>query len=167
MQFKAGDFIVHPVYGVGQITVIEKKEFSEIEEACLYYQIAFPRSNIWVPLEAQTTIGLRQVTTNKELDKYRNLIKSRPVPLSDNLPKQHIELANRLKKGSFQTMCEVVRDLTVSNWQKPLGATAKSILRKTQEKLYQEWAIAADVSVAEATTEIDTLLQTTHEAALK
>jgi RNA polymerase-interacting CarD/CdnL/TRCF family regulator len=166
MQFEVGDVIVHPVYGVGHITAIEEKQFSEIE-ACLYYQIAISKSNLWVPIEAQAAVGLRLVTAKGDLDKYRDLIKSRPILLNSNLPKRHVELASRLKEGSFQTMCEIVRDLTASGWQKPLGVTNKTILRRTQERLYQEWATAADISIAEATKEIDTLLQATQEAALK
>ena len=166
MPFKVGDLVVHPVYGVGHITTIEKKQFSELE-AYLYYQIAFPKSQIWVPIEAQAAIGLRLVTARGDLETYRDLIKSRPVLLNSDLPKRHVELASRLKEGSFQTMCEVVRDLTASGWQKPLGATAKAILRKTQEKLYQEWATAAGISIAEATQEIGALLQVTQKVALK
>ncbi len=169
MQFKVGDVIVHPVYSVGHITAIEEKQFSEME-ACIYYQIAFLRSNIWVPVKAQAAIGLRLVTAKRDLDKYRALIKSRPVLLTIDFPRRHVELDSRLKEGSFQTMCEVVRDLTASGWQKPLGATAKAILRRTRERLSQEWATSADISVAEATKEINTLLQATQatqEASLK
>lgn len=166
MQFMAGDAVVHPVYGVGYITAIEEKQFSGIK-TCLYYQIAFPRSNIWVPIEAQAAIGLRWVTAEKELAAYRDVIKSRPVLLDNNLSKQHLELASRLKEGSFQTTCEVVRDLTAQGWQKPLGAVAKATLRKTQARLYQEWALAAGISITEATREIEALLLTTQETALK
>ena len=60
-------------------------------------------------------------------------------------------------------MCEVVRDLTALNGEKPLGAAIKTILRKTQQKLYQEWATAADISVAEAAEEIQSLLQTAQK----
>ena len=166
MQFKTGDRVVHPVYGVGHIATIEEKQFSQME-TCLYYQIAFPKSDIWVPIDAQAAIGLRLVTAREDLDKYRDLIKSRPVLPNSNLPKQHLEMDSRLKEGSFQTMCEVVRDLTALGWQKPLGATNKAVLRKAQERLYQEWAATADISIAEAAKEIDTLLQATQEAALK
>ena len=55
-------------------------------------------------------------------------------------------------------MCEVVRDLTLSSWQKPLGRSDADILKKTRKKLLQEWANAANVSIAEATDEINTLL---------
>ena len=162
MQFKVGDFVVHPVYGVGHIITIEKKRFSELEER-QYYQIDFPKSKIWVPIEAQAAIGLRLVTAGRDLDEYRDLIKGRPILLDGNLARWHAELTRRLKKGSFQAMCEVVRDLTVSGWQKPLGPTTRAILRKTKERLYQEWAAAANISVTEASKEIDALLQETQK----
>lgn len=166
MQFIAGDVVVHPVYGMGDITAIEEKQFSGIK-ARLYYQIAFPRSNIWVPIETQAAIGLRRVTAKKDLAAYRDVIKSRPVLFDDSTSRQQVELADRLKEGSFQTMCEVVRDLTAQGWQKPLSVTIKAILRKTQLRLCKEWALAAGISVTEASNEVNTLLQTTQETALK
>jgi RNA polymerase-interacting CarD/CdnL/TRCF family regulator len=169
MQYKAGDVIVHPIYGVGNILNIEEKRFSEIG-ACLYYKIALIRSNIWVPIEAQEEVGLRLVTAREDLDQYREVIMSPPDLADINLSGKDVEqsLANRLKEGSFQTICNIVRDLTVLNWQKPLGVSARNILRKAQEKLYTEWAMAAGISVDEATEEITSLLKATHqEAALK
>jgi len=35
-QFKVGDLIVHPHYGVGQVVEIAQNQFSE-QELCLYY----------------------------------------------------------------------------------------------------------------------------------
>jgi RNA polymerase-interacting CarD/CdnL/TRCF family regulator len=167
MQFKVGDVVVHPVYGVSHITAIEERQFSGLE-ACLYYQITLPRSTIWIPVEAQGTVKLRLVTARGDLDEYRDLLKSPPVPLNnDQSQRRYMELAGRLKQGSFQVMCEVVRDLTASGWRKPLGPTDKATLQKTRERLYQEWATAAGISIAEATKEINTLLQATQEAALK
>ncbi|HMR68313.1 MAG TPA: hypothetical protein PKE64_30245, partial [Anaerolineae bacterium] len=71
------------------------------------------------------------------------------------------------KQGSFPVMCEIVRDLTASAWQRPLGATAKAILKKAEEKLYQEWATAAEISIPEAMKEVETLLQATQAPAPK
>ena len=168
MQFKIGDVVVHPAYGIGHIVKIEEKQFSKKSVARLYYQVTMPnRNTIWTPVEDQVSNGLRLVTAKSDLDQYRNLLKSRPVLLEKNHHQRHLELVSRLKQGSFQVMCEVVRDLTVSGWQKPLGVTARTILRKTQQRLCQEWASAADISIAEATKEIGSLLQATPEAALK
>lgn len=165
MQLKIGDLVVHPIYGVGDIVKIEEKQFSEIE-ACLYYQIAFSGSTLWIPVKAQADVGLRLVIAKSDLDQYRGVLKTTPDPLNKGKPqRRHLELAERLKPGSFRVMCEVVRDLTALSRKKSLGVTAKTMLRRTRERLQQEWAVAANLSVAEATQEIDTLLQVTQEKA--
>lgn len=163
MQFEVGDNVVHPVYGVGHIVQIEDRQFSE-KGIRQYYKVILPRLTLWIPVEAQASIGLRLVTARSDLDQYRNLLKSRPVPLKHNHAQRHVELASRLKEGSFQVTCEVVRDLTVSGWQKPLGRSDAVILQKTRERLLQEWAVSAGVSVAEATEEINTLLLVNGQA---
>ena len=165
MKFKVGDFIVHPVYGVGHLVKIEEKQFSEIG-SLLYYQVTLPRSTVWIPVEAQATIGLRLVTAKSDLDYYRDLLKSRPVPLHENNKQRHLELVSRLNQGSFQVMCEVVRDLTAWGRRKPLGRTDIVTLKKAEESLYQEWATADGVSIAEAIKEVKSLLQTTQQASL-
>ena len=163
VQFKTGDFVVHPVYGVGHIVQIEDRQFSE-KGARPYYKVILSKLTLWIPVEAQASIGLRLVTARNDLDQYRNTLKSRPVSLKQNHGERHAELASRLKEGSFQVMCEVVRDLTVSGRQKSLGRSDAVILQKTRERLLQEWAASAGVSTTEASKEIDTLLRATQPA---
>ncbi len=162
-QFKTGDVVVHPVYGVGHIVQIEDRQFSG-KEVRPYYEVVLPKLTLWIPIEAQASIGLRRVTARSDLDQYRQLLQSHPVSLKQGLAQRHTELAGRLKEGSFRVMCEVVRDLTVSGRQKPLGRSDAVILRKTRERLLQEWAASAGISETEAATEIDALLQTTQPA---
>lgn len=163
MQFNVGEFVVHPVYGVGHIVKIEEKRFYEKEKR-LYYRIIWPERTVWVPVEARATSRLRLVTAKRDLDQYRDLLKSPPVPLPKKHHQRHLELINRLKQGSFQVVCEVVRDLTAWGWRKPLGPTDKTTLQKTRERLHQEWAKAADVSINEVINEIDSLLRTSQRA---
>ena len=159
--FNIDDFVVHPVYGVGQVIQIEERQFSE-EEDRQYYKVVLDKLTLWIPVDAQELIGLRPVTARSDLDQYRNLLRSRPASMVfDQAPQRHMELTRRLKRGSFRLMCEVVRDLTVMGRQKPLGRSDTTILQTTREKLLQEWATAAGISIAEATNEIDTLLQET------
>jgi CarD family transcriptional regulator len=163
MQFNVGDFVVHPAYGVGRIVKIEKKQFSE-RGTRLYYKVALLKNTIWIPVEVQTTIGLRLVTAKSDLDQYRDLLKSSPAPIPKNHHQRHLDLISRLKQGSFQVVCEVVRDLTAWGWRKPLGPTDKATLQKTRERLHQEWATAAGVPITEAIQEIDSLLRTSRQA---
>lgn len=158
MELKTDDFVVHPVYGVGHIVEIEEKQFTE-DEVRQYYKVVLSRSTIWIPVEAQETVGLRLVTAESDLDQYRDLLKGPPVPMNSDQPKQqHTELTGRLKESSFQVMCEVVRDLTAFGQEKPLGSSYKATLQKARERLCEEWATAAGIPVEDATNEINSLL---------
>jgi CarD family transcriptional regulator len=166
MQFKVGDAVVHPAYGVGRIVEIEEKRTPEKGKQ-LYCKLIWPERTAWVPIESQATLRLRSVTAKSDLDKYRKLLKSAPMPLPQKHYQRHLELANRLRQGSFQIICEVVRDLTAWGERKPLGPTDMATLQKTQDKLYQEWAAAAGISIEEAIKEVGSLLQANSQAPMR
>jgi CarD family transcriptional regulator len=160
MQLKIDDLVVHPAFGIGHIIQIEEKKFSE-KGTRLYYKVSQFRRTLWIRVEAQEANGLlRRVTAKRDLDQYRGLLKSAPIPLNANLQQRQRELTNPLKQGSLWGMCEVVRDLTAWNWRGPLGPADTITLHKTRDSLYQEWAIAASISPTEARQEIDALLPT-------
>lgn len=158
MEFQVGDAVFHPIYGVGQVVAIADGQFSN-NPGRMYYEITIGNSTVWVPVEAHATIGLRHVTTKRELSRYRTLLKSRPLHLENDHAKRRTAISNQLKEGSLQIVCEIVRDLTARSWNKRLTQVDMVTLRKAREKLVQEWAAACGVSITEANTEIDELLQ--------
>jgi RNA polymerase-interacting CarD/CdnL/TRCF family regulator len=112
---------------------------------------------MWVPVDGSPG-GLRKLTPKGDLAKYRGLLKSRPTPLATDHRQRQIEVTERLKQGSFQARCEVVRDLTAHSWHKPLTESSAILLRFANEVLYQEWAAAEGLSLLEATHEVEALL---------
>jgi RNA polymerase-interacting CarD/CdnL/TRCF family regulator len=166
MQLKIGDLVIHPAFGIGHIIEIEEKPFSE-RETHLYYKVVRPKHTMWVRVEAQEVTGLRLVTAKSDLNHYRDLLKSPAVPLNTNLQQRQLELVSRLTQGSFQGVCEVMRDLTAENWREPLGRADTTTLQKTRDSLSQEWAAAAGVSTTEAIIEIDSLLAVSNSARIQ
>jgi len=159
MQFKIGDLVVHPAFGMGNIVKIEEKQFSEKEAMHLYYKITRLKHTIWIRVEAQEISGLRLVTARSDLGQYRDLLTSPPVSLNANQQQRQLELGSRLQEGSFRGVCEVMRDLTAWNRLKPSGQADTTTLQKTRVSLYEEWATAAGVSATAAISEVDMLLQ--------
>lgn len=157
MQFKAGDSVVHPTHGVGHILRLEDRRLAE-DETRLYYVIVADKSTVWVPVDAGQAARLRQLTPKRDLDRYRRVLKSDPIPLQKNHTERRFEITTRLKGGSFQAMCEVVRDLTARGWHKSLSDADMALLQKTRIDLCREWAASNGVSVEEASREVDSLL---------
>jgi CarD family transcriptional regulator len=157
MIMKVGDAVVHPIYGVGQIVRLEKRQFTGTEGRP-YFEISTEKTTVWLPVETCESLGLRRLTIRADLAAYRSVLKSRPTSLDKDHAKRRRELTESLNQGSFQALCEMVRDLTARGWRRPLGESDARLLRKTHDLLCQEWAAADGASVARATQEVDTML---------
>lgn len=158
MLFKVGDTVVHYAHGVGQVVEIEEKAFFDAPPR-QYYVISIQNGTLWVPVEAQSGAGLRVLSKRGDFKSYRLSLKSQPVALDHDFRKRRSELAGRLKEGTFQVMCDIVRDLTALSWHKPLSEADAAFLRKIQENMCQEWAASNGISEADASKEIETLLR--------
>jgi RNA polymerase-interacting CarD/CdnL/TRCF family regulator len=157
MEFEVDDWVVHPQHGVGRVVKLEMRQFDS-RTAQMYYEISIPNGSLWVQADG-SSCELRKVIPKGDLGKYRDLLKSRPTPLSENHRQRQIELSDRMRKGSFQARCEIVRDLSALGWYKPLGDGNATLLRSAHQKLDEEWAMAEGMSLSEATREVEALLQ--------
>jgi CarD family transcriptional regulator len=158
MEFRSGDDAVHPSHGVGNIMRFEERQLGDTGMQP-YYVLAIGPATIWVPVRADGSTTLRAVTAKQDLDHYRLVLKGRPATLERDHHKRRIEISERLKPGSFQSMCEVVRDLTALGWNRPIGEGDSTVLQKVRDNLRREWAASAGLSMPEAVQEVESLLQ--------
>ncbi len=158
MEFKTGDEVVHPNHGVGNIVRLEERELAT-SGMCWYYVLAIGTTRVWMPVQANGVTTLRAVTRKQDLEQYRTVLSSQPTLLNRDFKKRHLDLIERLTHSSFQVMCEIVRDLTALGWEKPMGETDSTLLKKIQDNLRREWAAATGQSHQEAIQEVEALLQ--------
>jgi RNA polymerase-interacting CarD/CdnL/TRCF family regulator len=158
MEFKTGDDVVHPNYGVGNIVRLEERELAT-SGMRWYYVLAIGTATVWMPVQADGSTSLRAVTRKQDLEQYRTVLSSRPVLLDRDFKKRHLDLIERLSHSSFRAMCEIVRDLTALGWDRPTGETDATLLKKVRDNLWREWAAATGQSNQEAIQEVGALLQ--------
>jgi CarD family transcriptional regulator len=158
MNFKVGDYVVHPQHGVGQVVNLEEREF-EPGVMRRYYEISIPDGgSLWVPFDPPS-FGLRKLAARSEVDRCRQILMSRPSPLGDDSRTRQSDLKDRLKEGTIRTQCEVVRDLYAHGEHKSLYGTIAGFFKQTQNVLCQEWALVEGVTLAEAIQEVTSLLE--------
>ena len=158
MDFRTGDDVVHPNYGVGSIVRLEERELAA-SGMRWYYVLAIGTATVWMPMQADGSTTLRAVTRKQDLEQYRAVLSSRPVLLDRDYKKRRLDLIERLTHSSFRVMCEIVRDLSALGWDKPMGETDASLLKKVQDNLRREWAAATGQSPQEAIQEVEALLK--------
>jgi RNA polymerase-interacting CarD/CdnL/TRCF family regulator len=158
MQFKPGDEVVHPNYGVGRIVRLEERELAA-SGLRWYYVLAIDTAIIWMPVPADGSNTLRAVTNPQDLEQYRITLSGQPTLLNRDYRKRHLDLSERLTQSSFQVTCEIVRDLSALGWNKPMGETDSTLLKKIQGNLRREWAASTGQSPQEAIQEVEALLK--------
>jgi RNA polymerase-interacting CarD/CdnL/TRCF family regulator len=158
MEFKTGDDVVHPNYGVGNIVKMEERELAT-SGLRWYYVLAIGTATVWMPVQTDGSTTLRAVTRQQDLEQYRTVLSGQPTLLNRDYRKRHLDLSERLTHSSFQVICEIVRDLSALGWNKPMGETDSTLLKKIQGNLRREWAASTGQSPQEAIQEVEALLK--------
>jgi len=158
MNFKKGDRVVHKKFGLGTVVSIECMNLSGNGQR-LFYRVDFFKTTVWVPVVNPPEGGLRSITPKSHLNRYRALLKSSPVSLDGDFNQRRSELVKRMDMGTFQGLCEVIRDLNGLNAEKPLNQFEKKLLKLTREALVIEWSLTSGVSQSETLEEIDGCLE--------
>lgn len=156
MLFQVGEQVVHTNYGVGRIVGLVQKCFSGTE-AQPYYEITLPHGTTWVP--QATPAPLRPLTAHSELAQCREILRGRPTPLTKDHRQRRQLLLDRLRGGAFVAACEVMRDLSAATWHRSPGDAETTLFRRVRQEVCTEWAAVSDLSLSQAETEIDGLLQ--------
>lgn len=157
MFFNPGDLVVHHSFGVGTIASIEGMNFNG-KEPKQFYRVEFSRTTVWVPVDKMDARGLRPITPKSELYRFQALLKSAPVLMDTDFRSRQNEIENRVESGSFQALCEIVRDLSALSFVKPLSNTERSIYNQARSSLASEWSVTSEMAVDKALEEIDRYL---------
>lgn len=156
MAFKAGDVVVHPHHGIGHVVRLGARQFGP-NSSREYYEVTIAGGTIWVPA-AGPGGALRRVTPSTELPKYRRLLRSPAVALATDSKQRKSDVAERARSGSFESRCELLRDLFGQRQIKPLDEFTSTMLRRVRESLCAEWAASLGSTSEEAGREVDALL---------
>lgn len=162
MNFHPGEQVVHRNFGVGTVLSIEGMNFTG-NQPRTYYQVEFYRTTVWVPVGKQPSGGLRPITPKNQLHRYRALLKSSPTKRDDDFNIRKNSLENLIVHGTFQALCEVVRDLNAWHWLKPLNSYENTLLKQAHTSLAKEWSVTSGISIDEAFEEIDGCLAKSSE----
>ena len=162
MGFRVGDQVMHPHHGLGRILRMEERQLAEAELR-QYYVLAFGKTTVWLPVQADRS-GLRLLTAPQDLEHYRVLLQSRPTTLDRDYKKRHLNIQEQLAHGSFQEVCEVVRDLTALGWYRQITGVDAGLLKRARTDLWLEWSVATGQALPEVIQEVTALLEAGERA---
>ena len=156
MNFHVGDQVIHWAYGPGVIIQLDEKELFGLSNK--YYVVKLRDLTIWVPIAQTSECCLRFPTPAREFPKLFRILASPGEPLSADRFERKTLLTGRFKDRTLESICLVVRDLTLRKRQKKMNDDDSSLLDRARNFLLNEWSIVFSVPVQQAELELKELL---------
>jgi len=155
-EFEVGSWIVHPNYGVGMISKVEKKRVNK--EKARYYRVEAEDTTYWIPVERIEESRVRKVISRSGFRKAIQLLKKSPQKMDPNYKQRQSRIKDVLSKGLFRSTIRLARDLWARNHKKNLNDSERTTLRKIMDNLIAEWAVVESINPKEASKELNRLL---------
>lgn len=162
LAFHVGDQIIHGVYGPGVILRLEEKQLSG--EIGRYYVVQIRDLTLWVPANEKGEQSLRFPTPAKEFKKLFRILAAPAEELADDRMERKMQLIERLKDSSLESVCGIIRDLTYHKRFKKMNDHDNTVLERATSFLLNEWSLSMSVSVQQAEQELKELLANDHAA---
>lgn len=142
-NFKAGDKIVYPGHGVGEIEGIRTTVLGGQEHHIYNIKILESGMKVMVPVSQASAVGLRKIIDKKAIDEVFSILKDRDFKIdTQTWNRRFREYSQKIKTGSVFEIAVVLRDLSVLSSDKELSFGEKKMLDMAESLLVSEIAIA-------------------------
>lgn len=156
-ELAQGDWLVHCLYGLGQIVAVDSKEmFGDTKQ---YYVVKTEQITYWLPVDEIDPERIRPVASKKAFKEALEVLAQEPQKLDDNFRRRLIHIKNLINDGSLQSKAVLIRDITARDLQKDLHINEKKILENLQRQFMNELKEAEGIDEREAQKRIKEALK--------
>ncbi|MEA1977922.1 MAG: CarD family transcriptional regulator [Chloroflexota bacterium] len=145
--FTKGEWIVHPMYGIGRVQRTEKKVLSG--KKAEYFRVETEESVFWVPVEEELNGRIRPLSSPSQLREALNSFKNPASNMASNYKQRRKRINEAIANNSLVIRCKLLRDLFAMQERKPLSMGEKQVFDLFQNLLLQEWSLCVDVPIKE------------------
>ena len=157
-DFKVGEIVVYPKHGVGEITRIESMKLSNIKSKFYVVKMEQAKLTIRVPLEKKQEVGLRKISSKKNIEEIYNILKSKPKIRRIMWSRRAQEYDTKIYSGDPIKIAEVVRDLFRKDSQPEQSYSERQMFQMALERLAREVAAVEKTDYYQTTEKIENIL---------
>jgi CarD family transcriptional regulator len=147
-SFHLGDKVVYPNHGVGIIEQIGSRSIGAAVEKYYLLHIKASSLKVMVPCQNATSVGLRRVIRNGEVQKVLDLLSAGENGSNGDWKDRFKENSERMRTGSLLEVAGVLKSLIALHQTKPLSFREKKMLERARYLLVSELALARNCDEA-------------------
>ncbi len=166
-NFNAGDYVVYPAHGVGQIEGVETQTIGGMEVHLYAISFEKDRMRLKIPVFKAKESGLRKLCSKDRLKDAMTTLQGRARIRRTMWSRRAQEYELKINSGDPVAIAEVLRDLKRSNDDNEQSYSERQIYQSALERLAREVAAVKDISEIKATQQLEDMLGTSAKAAAK
>ena len=164
-EFKKGDFLVYPTHGVGEVIDIEKTTVAGTDVTLYVLNFEKEKMTLRVPVNRAEAVGLRNLSSRKELEKAVIVLQSKPKTGRGMWSRRATEYGQKINSGNIEFIAQVVRDLHKNVDDPDRSYSERVIYESAFDRLAGEFAAVNKVKAAKAEEMLVNALDKKKEAA--
>ena len=153
--FKAGEYIVYPAHGVGQITGIEDQEIAGYKLELFVISFEKDKMTLRVPVSKIATVGMRKLADTAVVKKALETVKGRARIKRTMWSRRAQEYEAKINSGDLIAIAEVVRDLYRADSQPEQSYSERQLYEAALDRMAREVAAVDHISETEAIRQIE------------
>ncbi|MGI3899728.1 MAG: CarD family transcriptional regulator [Janthinobacterium lividum] len=157
--FKAGEFIVYPAHGVGEIVAVEEEEVAGFKLELFVISFAKDKMKLKVPLPKVTAVGMRKLSEPEAVQKGLDTLAGRARVKRTMWSRRAQEYEAKINSGDLIAVAEVVRDLYRSDAQPEQSYSERQLYEAALDRLAREIAAVLKLTDSEVGKLIEAQLQ--------
>ncbi len=154
VDFKAGDHVVYPTHGVGQVQGIEETSVAGTPLKVIIVTFEENRMKLRVPVDKASSIGLRKLASQDLIKEALYVLRGRARIKRTMWSRRAQEYEQKINSGDPLAIAEVVRDLHRNAGQPDQSFSERQIYEQALDRLAAELAAIDRTDKATATEKL-------------
>jgi len=137
--FEKGDWIVHPFYGIGQITGTVKKKFEGKKQ--IFYRVNKKDGKYLIHAKNTTSKHIRSLSSKAEIKQALTIIQKPPAKLLKDKIQRRKKFIHAVVNGSLYSKARLIRDLHGKRVSSKLDYWEETRFKMVKKIFLQEWSM--------------------------
>lgn len=157
MKFQTDEWVIHNTHGLGQVLGIEERAMDGAD--ITFYVVQTHDLTIWVPVDENITRRLRAPNSASAFKKALAVFSQPAEKLPTDHRLRHQQLQERLKEGTVEAWCRLLRDLTADRSKHGWNDRERNLLNAVRKILVGEWSFSLSITPEQAELDLSRVMR--------
>jgi CarD family transcriptional regulator len=158
VEFKPGQKVVYPNYGVTLVEKIEATDWDGEHQSCYHLRLLSNNAQIMVPLANRDLVGLRPLCAARDIRALFDILEDGNIDTYKDWKGRYKQNLDKMRTGRLMEVAEVLKNLRLVSDRKSLSFREKKMYERAKHFIVSEVAHVRSINEVEASHQVEVAL---------